>query len=104
MRARGHTELLRGRVTFHGRPVSGYWRTLEGTPIRHTAVFECFACLGKPGWTWFDARPTRSNGTFAMTVAPRAIASRYRATMPGPNIGSTLAPDASAVAVSSLGG
>ena len=98
----GGTELLRGRATFHGRPVSGYWRTLEGSRIRHAATFECFACLGKPGWSWFGGKRTSVDGTFASTVAPRARARRYRATIVGPNIGSTLAPDASAVAPSSL--
>ena len=98
----GGTELLRGRATFHGRPVTGFWRTLEGTPIRLAAVFECAACLGRPGWSWFGGKRTRADGSFAATVPPRARARRYRATIVGPNIGATLAPDASAVALSSL--
>src|SRR5215218_2554728 len=68
----GGTELLRGRATFHGRPVTGFWRTLEGTPIRLAAVFECAACLGKPAWSWFNGAATLGDGTFARTVAPRA--------------------------------
>lgn len=98
----GGTELLRGKATFHGRPVSGFWRTLEGTPIRLAAVFECSACLGQPGWSWFGGKRTSSDGSFAATVPPRARAQRYRATIVGPNIGTTLAPDASAVATTSL--
>jgi hypothetical protein len=98
----GRTELLRGRATFHGRPVTGFWRTLEGTPIRLAAVFECFACLGRRGWSWFGGKRTGAGGTFAATVPPRARAHRYRATIVGPNSGATLAPDASAVALSSL--
>jgi hypothetical protein len=98
----GGTELLRGKATFHGRPVSGFWRTLEGTPIRLAAVFECSACLGRPGWSWFGGKRTSSDGSFAATVPPRARAQRYRATIVGPNIGTTLAPDASAVATTSL--
>jgi hypothetical protein len=98
----GGTELLRGRATFHGRAVAGFWRTLEGTRIRLAGVFECFACLGRPGWSWFGGKRTQANGTFASTVPPPAKARRYRASIVGPNIGTTLAPDASAVAVSSL--
>jgi hypothetical protein len=100
----GGTELLSGRATFHGRPVTGFWRTLEGAPIRHAAVLECFACLGGAGWAWFNSVRTRGDGTFAATVPPRALASRYRASIVGPNIGATLAPDASAVTASALTG
>ena len=50
--AAGQRQLLHGRSTFHGRPVTGFWRTLEGTPIRHAAVFECFACYGTRAWRW----------------------------------------------------
>jgi len=99
----GGTELLRGRATFHGRPIAGFWQTLEGARIRLAAAFECFACMGRPGWQWFGGKRTQSNGTFASTVPLRARARQYRATIVGPNIGTTLAPDASAVAASSLG-
>jgi hypothetical protein len=94
----GGTHLLRGRVTFHGRAVTGFWRTLEGTPIRHAAVLECFACRGRSGWTWFNSVRTQRDGAFGATVPHDAHAPRYRATIVGPNIGWTLAPDASAVA------
>jgi hypothetical protein len=95
----GDTYLLRGRATFHGRPVTGFWRTLEGTPIRHAAVLECFACRGRPGWTWFNSVRTQADGAFGATVPHDAHVQRYRASIVGPNIGTTLAPDASAVAV-----
>jgi hypothetical protein len=93
----GATYLLRGRATFHGRPVAGFWRTLEGTPIRHAAVLECFACRGRSGWTWFNSVRTQPDGTFGATVPHDAHVERYRATIVGPNIGWTLAPDASAI-------
>jgi hypothetical protein len=101
---RGGTELLEGRATFQGRAVTGFWRTLEGTRIRHAAVLECFGCGGRGGWAWFTSVRTRSDGRFAATVPPAAQGPRYRATVVGPNVGRTLAPDASAVAVSSLTG
>ena len=95
----GGTHLLRGRAAFHGRAVTGFWRTLEGTAIRHAAVLECFACRGRSGWTWFNSVRTQRDGTFGATVPHDAHSERYRATIVGPNIGATLAPDASAVAV-----
>jgi hypothetical protein len=94
----GSTYLVRGRATFHGRAVTGFWRTLEGTRIRHAAVLECFACRGGRGWTWFNSVRTQLDGTFGATVPHDAHVQRYRASIVGPNIGTTLAPDASAVA------
>ena len=94
----GGSALLRGRATFAGRPVAGFWRTLEGRQIRHSAVLECFTCRGGTGWTWFNSVRTQPDGTFGATVPSDAIAPRYRATIVGPNRGWTLAPDASAVA------
>jgi hypothetical protein len=99
--ASGSTEVLHGRATFHGRPVSGYWRTLEGDRVREAAVVECFACRGS-GWTWFNSVRTQRDGTFGATVPTWAHAPTYRATIVGPNIGATLAPDASAVVASAL--
>jgi hypothetical protein len=93
----GLRQLLRGRATFHRRAVTGFWRTLEGTPIRHAAVLECFACYGKRGWSWFNSVRTQADGSFGATVPPAAHADRYRASIVGPNVGATLAPDASAV-------
>ena len=92
----GRSALLTGRATFHGRGVTGAWRTLEGDPVPHAAVLECFACMGKPGWSWFNSVRMRSGGKFGANVPLRARSRRYRATVVGPNIGTTLAPDASA--------
>jgi len=92
-------ELLTGRATFHGRGVTGVWRTLEGDAVPEAAVLECF-CAGR-GWSWFNSVRTRSGGKFGANVPSRALARRYRATIVGPNVGTTLAPDASAVVASS---
>ncbi len=97
----GRSELLTGRATFHGRGVTGFWRTLEGDPVPHAAVLECFACSGKSGWSWFNSVRTRSGGKFGANVPLRALARRYRASIVGPNIGATLAPDAGAVVATS---
>jgi hypothetical protein len=95
----GRGELLTGRATFHGRGVTGVWRMLEGDPVPEAAVLECF-CAGR-GWSWFNSVRTRSGGKFGANVPSRALAPRYRATIVGPNIGTILAPDASAVVASS---
>lgn len=94
----GPRQLLHGRATFHGRPVTGFWRTLEGTPIRHAAILECSPCYGRNGWSWFNSVRTTADGRFGAAVPPEALADRYRASIVGPNFGSTLAPDASAIA------
>jgi hypothetical protein len=102
-RPTGATELLEGQATFQGRPVTGYWRTAAGTPIRLAAALDCFACFGNAaGWTRFTSVRTRPDGSFAATVPLSGRGPRYRATIVGPNIGATLAPDASATAETSL--
>ena len=98
----GRSALLTGRATFHGRGVTGSWKTLEGDPVPHAAVLDCFACMGKRGWSWFNSVRTRSGGKFGANVPLRAVARRYRASIVGPNIGTTLAPDAGAVAAAPI--
>jgi hypothetical protein len=101
-RPRGGTELLEGRATFAGRAVTGTSPTPEGTRILLAAALDCFACYGKRGWTRFTSVRTRQGGRFAATVPPVATSSKYRAIVPGPNRGTTYAPDGAAVAMSSL--
>ena len=98
---RRQTELLSGRATFQGRPVTGYSPTPAGTRILLAAALDCFTCLGSRGWVRFTQVRTRANGSFAATVPLRARAARYRVTIAGPNRGATYAPDASAVVESS---
>ena len=93
------TELLRGRATFQGRPVTGTSPTNAGTPILHAAFVDCWACGGK-GWVRFNNRRTGADGSFSITVPLDRRGSRYRVSIAGPNSGATLAPDASAIAPS----
>ena len=95
------TEILRGRATFGGRPVTGYSPTNAGTPILLSAFFDCAGC-GGVGWTRFGAKRTAQNGTFALTVPLPRRGKTYRVSIAGPNRGTTLAPDASTTAPSSL--
>jgi hypothetical protein len=95
------TEILRGRATFAGRPVTGYSPTNAGTPILLSAFFDCAGC-GAVGWARFGAKRTAANGTFALTVPLPRRGKTYRVSIAGPNRGATLAPDASATSPSSL--
>ena len=97
----GRTEVLGGRATFQGRPVTGTSPTNAGTPILHSGFFDCSGC-GGAGWTRWGAKRTAANGSFAITVPLSRRGSQYRVSIAGPNRGATLAPDAAAVAPSAL--
>ena len=101
-RVKGATELLQGRATFGGRPVSGFSATPEGTQIRLAAALDCFVCYGVRGWVRFTGVRTRADGSFAATVPLAGRARKYRAIVPGPNRGATYAPDGAAVAPSAV--
>jgi hypothetical protein len=83
-------ELLTGTATFAGRPVPLSSPTPEGRRIRSYVYFERWT--GR-GWSRLAGVATRTNGTFRSFVAAGSVATRYRALLPGPNVGSTLAPD-----------
>ncbi len=88
--------LLEGRVSFAGRPVFGFSPTPEGKRIRLIAYVDCFLCaVNLSGWgrmLGVFLRPP--DGSFSLLMRPRWEAERYRVTVAGPNIGTTLAPDA----------
>jgi hypothetical protein len=88
-------ERLAGRATFNGRGVNGFTRTLEGKRLRIYVYLDYFA-----GGTWhrmLGVAP-KANGIFSVVLRPAwQQASRFRATMPGPNIGAHLAPDAETI-------
>jgi hypothetical protein len=90
--------LLSGSATFGGRPVPTTSRTPEGKVLKQYAYLDVFA---EGQWRRLGGVAVRANGTFRR-LAPRARAgTRYRVVVPGPNIGTTYAPDALATAVSS---
>lgn len=83
-------EVVRGRVTFHQRPV-----------YRARVYLDCFACpLNPDGWARFAVRSTRQDGSYAARIRPDWAGRRYRATAVGPNFAWTRAPDARAFAPS----
>jgi hypothetical protein len=89
------SEMVKGRATFHGRPIYGYSNTPEGVPLDKYGrnVYIDFMKHG----TWHRTmgilthRPT---GRFSLWIRPYWRGSAYRARMIGPNWGRTLAPDA----------
>ena len=85
---------LSGTLTFHDAPVTGTTYTLEGKHPRIYVYLDCFACGGKAGWTRMVGVAPKPDGSFSVLLVPDWMGSRYRATVLGPNLGSTLAPDA----------
>ena len=84
-------ELVTGRATFAGRPVPLYSPTPEGKRIRSYAFIDRKTGTG---WSRIASAATRADGSFRLFVPAAKLSSRYRAALPGPNIGTTLAPDA----------
>jgi hypothetical protein len=90
---------LTGSASFQGKPVTGRTFTLEGKRPRIFVYLDCFACPAAHGGGWgrmLGVAP-RADGSFAVRLRPDWIGKRYRATVAGPNIGTTFAPDARAV-------
>jgi len=90
---------LEGRAMFNGRGVSGYSYTLEGKRPRIYVYLDYFAA---GAWQRMLAVAPTPDGRFTVSLRPAwRSATRYRATMLGPNVGSTFAPDAEAIASAS---
>ena len=87
---------LTGSATFQGKPVTGYTFTLEGKRLRIYVYLDCRGCPGKTGWSRLIGVAPKADGTFRVFLKPSWLGRRYRATVAGPNIGTTFAPDAQA--------
>jgi hypothetical protein len=88
-----------GSASFQGRPVAGRTFTLEGKRPRIYVYLDCFGCPAAHGAGWgrmLGVAP-RADGSFAVRLRPEWTGTRYRATVAGPNAGTTFAPDARAV-------
>ena len=83
-------ELVSGRAAFAGRAVPLFSPTPEGKRIRSYAYVERATASG---WGRIAGVTTRADGTFRLFVAADKLGARYRAILPGPNVGTTLAPD-----------
>jgi hypothetical protein len=83
--------VVRGRATFHGKPVPQWSVTPEGKPIRTYAYIDRATASG---WRRIGGVAVRADGTFSRFV-PGLGRPRFRAVLPAPNISSTTwAPDA----------
>jgi hypothetical protein len=88
-----------GQATFAGRPVSGFTTTPAGKRLRIYVYLDCSGCPGAGlGWKRMLGVAPRSDGSFSVLLRPEWTGSRYRATVTGPNRGTTRAPDARTVA------
>jgi hypothetical protein len=90
---------LNGRATFQGKPVTGTSSTLEGKRLRIYVYLDCTGCPGAgAGWKRMLGVAPKADGSFSAFVKPEWKGKRYRALVAGPNIGTTFAPDAQAIA------
>ena len=58
---------------------------------------DCFGCGGRAGWSFMLGVAPKADGTFSALIRPNWKGTRYRATVAGPNAGTTYAPDAQTV-------
>jgi hypothetical protein len=84
--------LLTGKLTLNGRPVPTTSRTPEGKVLRQYAYLDV---ASGGSWKRLGGVAVRADGTFRR-YAPQGT--RFRVVAPGPNVGRTYAPDASATA------
>lgn len=91
-------ELVTGRATFAGRPVPLYSPTPEGKRIRSYALIDRKT---PTGWSRIAGAATRADGTFRLFIPAAKLGASYRALLPGPNLGTTLAPDTASPTVPS---
>jgi hypothetical protein len=90
---------LNGRATFQGKPVTGTSSTLEGKQLRIYVYLDCAGCPGAgAGWKRMLGVAPKADGSFSVFVKPEWKGKRYRALVAGPNIGTSFAPDAQAIA------
>jgi hypothetical protein len=85
---------LTGSAEFQGKPVTGFTSTLEGKRLRIYVYLDCLGCPGASGWSRMIGAAPKADGTFAVLLRPSWVGRRYRATISGPNLGTTFAPDA----------
>jgi hypothetical protein len=91
-------ERVTGRATFAGKPVPLFSQTPGGKRIRSYAYVERETGTG---WSPVAGAATKANGSFQLFVPANKLGTRYRAIVPGPNLGTALAPDAASAPVPS---
>ena len=90
---------LTGTASFQGKPLLAFSPTPSGTPMRTYVYIDCFGCAASPtGWSPMLGVHPKADGSFSVLLRPSWMGTRYRASVSGPNVGATLAPDAQALA------
>jgi len=86
-----------GAASFHGRPIFGYSATPQGAPLDPFGRNVYLDSLQGGHWTRMMGILThRPTGTFSLWIRPEWRGTDFRGTVPGPNWGWTLGPDAAA--------
>lgn len=86
---------LEGRATFNGKGVSGLSYTLEG---KRPKIYVYLDYFGGGAWHRMLGVAPKPDGSFSAFLRPAWQASgRCRASMLGPNSGSSFAPDAETI-------
>ena len=84
-----------GTATFDGKPVHGLSSVPGGQHPKIYVYVECSGCpLAKAGWARMLGVPPKPDGSFRLYVQSKWTGKSYRASLVGPNEGTTFAPDA----------
>jgi hypothetical protein len=97
------SERIRGRASFHGRPIYGFSNTPAGVPLDKFGRNVYLDTFRQGGWKRMMGILThRYDGTYSLWIRKAWRGQRYRGSISGPNRGWTLAPDARARGNSAL--
>ena len=92
----GHVN-VEGAASFHGKPIFGYSVTPQGAPLDPFGRNVYLDTLRDGRWQRMMGILThKPTGAFSLWIRPVWTGSSYRGTIPGPNWGWTLGPDAAA--------
>jgi hypothetical protein len=90
----GHENVV-GTASFHGRPIYGFKATRQGNPLDPYGRNVYLDSLRGGRWQRMMGILThRPTGSFSLWIRPEWAGGEYRGTIPGPNWGWTLGPDA----------
>ena len=97
------SEIVRGRATYHGRPIVGYNSTPQGVPLDGLGRNVYIDSMRGGTWMRLMGILTRKpEGRFGLWIRKGWRGSSYRGRIAGPNWGRMLGPDAQGWARSSL--
>ena len=85
-----------GTATYHGQPFYGYRHTSTGVPLDPEGRNVYLDVQRADGWYRIMGVLTRPDGFALLIRTTHWRGSAYRGIVPGPNVGSDLAPDATA--------